>query len=112
MDEKVIKYLFDIQESISHIEDFTKEISSFFEYEDDLLIRRAVERELEIIGEAMHRILGINEDIDIQNSRKIVDLRNRVIHGYDKVDNGVIWSILVKYLPKLKSEVEILLPKE
>lgn len=50
MDEKIIKYLLDIQESISHIEDFTKDVFSFFEYEEDLLIRRAVERELEIIG--------------------------------------------------------------
>lgn len=60
----------------------------------------------------MHRILGINENIDIQNSRKIVDLRNRVIHGYDKVDNGVIWSILKRHLPNLKLEVEQLLEHE
>jgi len=55
-----------------------------------LLVRRAVERELEIIGEAMNRILNLDNSIEIEHSRRIVDLRNRVIHGYDKVDNGVI----------------------
>jgi uncharacterized protein with HEPN domain len=67
------------------------------------------ERALEITGEALSRILKISEDIQIQNSRRIVDLRNRVIHGYDKVDNGVIWAILKKHLPVLKEDVNKLI---
>ena len=74
-------------------------------YQQSLLIRRAVERELEIIGEAINRILTIKDDIEIQNSRRIVDLRNRVIHGYDKVDNILIWSILKTHIPLLKADV-------
>jgi uncharacterized protein with HEPN domain len=114
MDEekRIKKYLIDISESISHIEEFTEGVDSFFDYEKNLLVKRAVERELEIIGEAMRRILDINEDIGIQHSRRIVDLRNRVIHGYDKVDDAVIWGILKKHIPLLKSEVKELLEEE
>nr|WP_081624322.1 HepT-like ribonuclease domain-containing protein [Proteiniphilum acetatigenes] len=45
----------------------------------------AVERNIEIIGEAMNRILKEDGSIEITNSRKIVDVRNRIIHGYDSV---------------------------
>lgn len=112
MDEKVKKFLLDIEESIHHIEEFTKDVSSFFDYEKHLMLKRAVERELEIIGEAMKRILELDEGVEIQNARRIVDLRNRVIHGYDKVDDGVIWGILRKHIPILKEEVAILLSEK
>jgi len=105
MDERIKKYAFDIFEAIEHTEEFTKETDSFAEYEKNLLVRRGVERELEIIGEAMNRILKIDENIDITNARRIVDMRNRVIHGYDKVDNAVIWGILKRHLPNLKIEI-------
>ena len=68
-----------------------------------------VERELEIIGEAAKHILDMEPDIQIDDARKIVDLRNFVIHGYDKVDNVIIWGVVNKNLPKLKEQVEDLL---
>ena len=74
---KVEKYLLDIKESIEHIENFTVDVISYYDYEKNLLLRRAVERELEIIGEALNRIFKINDQIDISNGRRIVDLRNR-----------------------------------
>src|SRR5690606_34172851 len=98
------KFLHDILEAISHIENFTSGFS-FNEYENDLLVRRAVERELEIIGEAMNKLLILSPTIEIRHARRIVDLRNRVIHGYDKVDNGVIWGVIKKHLPNLNQEV-------
>ena len=103
------KYLLDIQEGIQHIEIFTATINSFFDYENNLLVKRAVEREIEIIGEAMNRILKLDEDIEIENAKRIVGVRNRVIHGYDKVDDAIIWGILVKHLPILKKQLEILI---
>ena len=66
-------------------------------------------RELEIIGEAINRILKINPDIEITEARRIVDLRNWVIHGYDKVDDVIIWGIISRDIPKLKEQVEELL---
>jgi len=69
-------------------------------------LQRAIERNLEIIGEAMNRILKIDENISIQDVKKIIDTRNKIIHGYNQVDNIIIWGIVIKYLPILKSEVE------
>lgn len=57
----------------------------------------------------MNRILKFSENIQIANSRKIVDVRNRIIHGYDSVSDEVIWGIVIKQLPLLKIEVESLL---
>jgi uncharacterized protein with HEPN domain len=68
-----------------------------------------VERNIEIIGEAMSRILKHDYTIQISNSRKIVDVRNRIIHGYDSVSDDVIWGIVIKNLPILKIEVEKLI---
>ena len=57
----------------------------------------------------MNRILKENSEVEISNSRKIVDVRNRIIHGYDSVSDDVIWGIVIKNLPVLQREVEILL---
>jgi uncharacterized protein with HEPN domain len=75
------------------------------------LLRRAVERELEIIGEATSKILKIDENIEISNARRIVDLRNWIIHGYDKVDDVVIWGIVSKDIPQLEKQITELLKK-
>lgn len=75
------------------------------------MVKRAVERELEIIGEAINRILYIEPDIGISEARRIVDLRNWVIHGYDKVDDVIIWGIISRDIPKLKAQVENMLEK-
>ena len=72
-------------------------------------MQRAIERNLEIIGEAINRILKIDENIPIQDVKKIIDTRNKIAHGYNQVDNIIIWGIVIKHLPILKSEVEKLL---
>lgn len=63
---------------------------NFEAYQNDLKTRRAVERNIEIIGEAMNRILQKDDSIELSNSRKIVDTRNRIIHGYDSVSDNII----------------------
>jgi len=82
---------------------------NFFEFQKDIKTRKAVERNIEIIGEAMDRILKMDPNIQISDSRKIVDTRNRIIHGYDVVSNDVLWLIVNKSLPVLKEEVKKLL---
>ena len=57
----------------------------------------------------MNRILQNETGIELSNSRKIVDTRNRIIHGYDSVSDDIIWSIVMAHLPNLKLEVEKLL---
>jgi len=109
MQLEILKYLLDIKESIDSIYDFLEGNRDFNMYKSNKLLRRGIERELEIIGEATSRILKINDKIEISNARRIVDLRNWVIHGYDKVDDVIIWGILIKDLPKLKEQVDRLL---
>jgi uncharacterized protein with HEPN domain len=106
---EILKNLFDIQVSINSIIDFVGNKVDISEYESNKLLRRAIERELEIIGEAAGRILKIEPTIEITNARKIVDLRNWLIHGYDKVDDIIIWGIIINHIPLLKQEVDILL---
>ena len=111
MKREIKKYLFDIKTSIDSINNFLGEKRDFFEYQENKLLRRGIEREIEIIGEAMSRILKLDQSIKIKNARQIVDARNWVIHGYDKVDDIVIWGIVSNHLPKLKMEIEELLKK-
>ena len=110
MDNNVKSWLYDIQNSIIEIESYFADTPKTFEvYQSDLRTKRAIERNIEIIGEAMSRILKLKSDIKISNSRKIVDVRNRIIHGYDSVSDEVIWGILIRNLPILQKEVEELL---
>ena len=112
MDNSIKTWLFDILNSINEIESYFLDTPKLFEvYQNDLRTKRAVERNIEIIGEAMSRILKEDKDIQISNSRKIVDVRNRIIHGYDSVSDDVIWGIVIKNLPVLQEEVEVLLEK-
>ena len=109
MNLKVKKYLFDIEEAITSIESYLGKQRNYHDYLKNKMLRRAVEREFEIIGEAMSRILKIEPNIAITDKRRIVDMRNRVIHGYDKVDNEIIWGTIVRHLPMLKKDVSFLL---
>jgi len=102
--------LFDINSSITEIEGYFEDGKRIFEnYKQDLKTKRAVERNLEIIGEAVKRILAKDKKIALTNARKIIDTRNRISHGYDAVSDDMIWGIIINHLPKLKIEVEALL---
>ena len=109
MDLEIKKYLFDIQESIDSIEKFLGDKRDFKVYVADKMLRRAVEREFEIIGEAMSRIEKLDSTLNISSKRQIISMRNRVIHGYDKIDNEIIWGTIVRHLPTLKIEIGRLL---
>jgi uncharacterized protein with HEPN domain len=99
----------DIEQSIIEIYEFLPAKRDFFEFQKDLKTRKAVERNIEIIGEAMDRILKAEPDFPIGDSRKIVDTRNRIIHGYDSVSDDIIWLIVNKHLPTLEQQVKELL---
>ncbi len=103
------KCLHDIIEAIDSIEEFLGPRRDFNIYMQNKLLRSGIERQLEIIGEATNRILQTDPLFELTGARKIVDLRNRVSHGYDSVDNQTIWGVIVKHLPPLKAEAERLL---
>ena len=110
MDIEIKTWLYDILNAINEIDSFfVDRPKDFISYQNDLRTKRAVERNVEIIGEAMSRILTRDDSIQLSNSRKIVDTRNRIIHGYDSVSDDIIWSIVIKHLPILKLEIEELL---
>ena len=110
MDNDIKTWLYDILNAIMEIDSFFYgSKNDFSAYQNDLKTRRAVERNIEIIGEAMNRILQRDKEILISNSRKIVDVRNRIIHGYDTVSDDIIWGVVVKYLPILQLETKLLL---
>lgn len=110
MDNDIKAWLYDMLNAIMEIDSYFIDSSKEFEkFQKDFRTKRAVERDIEIIGEAMSRILKRDETIVISNARKLVDTRNRISHGYDTVSDDVIWGIIIKHLPILRLEVEKLL---
>ncbi len=110
MDNQIKTWLFDILNSITEIQGyFEGEIVSFKHYKNDTKTKRATERGLSIIGEAVNRINKSTSTVMLSNSREIVGTRNIIVHGYDIVSDELVWSIVDDHLPKLKKEVEKLL---
>lgn len=103
------KFLKDIEQAGLNIDIHLEGRRVFSEYANNITKRRAIERELEIIGEATNNLLKTNPDFPISFARKIVDLRNRVIHAYDGIDEIIIWKVIMKDLPVLINEVQQLL---
>ena len=113
MDDLTKKHLYDILTAIEEIESFFGDKPKLFEdFYSNICLRRAIERNIEIIGEAMNRILKTDRNIAVTNARKIVDARNYIIHGYDSLSADILWSMVVNHLPKLKHEVMALLNNE
>lgn len=110
MDNEIAKWLNDILQAIQEIESFyTEKPMVFQEYLGDIKTKRAIERELEIIGEAVNRILKKDPNFHKLNARQIIATRNRIAHGYDSVSDDMIWSIVINQIPKLKTEIVKLL---
>lgn len=104
-----LKLLADIKDAIESIDEHLDYKRDFKEYLASKTKRRAVERELEIVGEAMNNLLKINPQRMLSYARIIVNLRNQIIHAYDNVNNTIIWKIVMKDLPVLLNEVNELI---
>jgi|TARA_B100000315_G_scaffold86313_1_gene79101 uncharacterized protein with HEPN domain len=107
-DEKMV--LFDIFQGCNIIQSFIQN-ETLDSYQSDLKLRLAIEREFEIIGEALNRLSTINETLfdKITESRRIIGLRNQIAHGYDSVDHSILWHIATTKLSTLSAEVQKLL---
>lgn len=103
--ERERKLLSDILNAIELIENFTLGINSFNDYILDIKTKSAVERQLAIVGEAVTK-LKKESSISIENSTQLIAFRNRLIHAYDNIDDAIVWTIIKKHLPLLKSEVQ------
>ncbi len=112
MDERILKWLYDIKFAIAEIDAyFDQREKNFFEYRKNTMLKRAIERDLEIIGEAVNRIIKRDSTYKtiISEATAIVGLRNQVMHAYDNISDENIWSVLINHLPKLKIEIEHLI---
>lgn len=109
IDREAKKLLTDIIDSIHSIDEHLEGKRIFEEYLANKTKRRAVERELEIIGEATSKLLKLHPEIKLSYARLIVDLRNKVIHAYDTIDDIIVWKIVIKDIPVLLKEATELL---
>jgi uncharacterized protein with HEPN domain len=79
--------------------------NNFQNFESEILLRRAIERDLEIIGEAIKKILELEPTIQISSARKIIGLRNIISHAYDSIEPEIIWGIIQRDIPLLQTEI-------
>ena len=107
MQLKVLKYLLDIESVIQEIESIkSKTENNFNTFKADIILQRAVERDLEIIGEAIRKIVEEDPNIQISSSKNIIGLRNIISHAYDSVEPEMIWGIIQNNVPILSDEIK------
>ena len=113
MTDEVRKRLLDALRACDSIQEFVSGVD-FATYQNDLMRCSAVERQLEIIGEALGQAANEDEKLKelIPAIPRIVALRNRVIHGYDSVDDEIVWDIVHNNVPSLKDRLKVFLEKE
>lgn len=104
------KYVFDIQRAVALLTEFTAN-KAFADYACDAMLRAAVEREFEIIGEALAQLAKRDADIAarISEHRRIIAFRNILIHGYAEVDDRLVWDVIETKLPVLSRDIATLL---
>ncbi len=105
METKIKTRLLDIDQCIDEIFNFIGDKKDFSAYQRDIKTKKAVERNLEIIGEAVGRILKEDGAFVLENAQNIIGTRNRIIHSYDNISDEIIWTIVIRDLPILKKQV-------
>jgi len=107
------KYLYDIRQASDRLVKFTQD-KQFADFERDPMLRAAVERQFEIIGEALVQLskLDATTVTRISEYRRIIAFRNILIHGYADVDHRLVWDVVETKLPVLRREIDILLPED
>jgi uncharacterized protein with HEPN domain len=99
--DRSAKYWSDILSAVVEIEGFVAPLSSLNEYTRDLKTKRAVERGLAIIGEAVGKLIKEDPGVQVEGARAIVGMRNRLIHSYDNIDDKIVWEVVRNHLPQL-----------
>lgn len=107
------KYLYDIKQAADLLGEFTGG-KEFSDYGENSMLRAAVERKFEIIGEALSKLSKLDPAIasQIGEHARIIAFRNILIHGYAEIDDRLVWDIVENKLPVLRREVDELLAKD
>jgi uncharacterized protein with HEPN domain len=110
MQPEAKKYLFDMREAARLVREFVAG-KTLREYVANPLLRSAVERQLMVLGEAMAQLSGRHPTVAsrIPQSRAIIDFRNVLVHGYDVIDDEIVWGVTESKLPDLAAELDALL---
>jgi uncharacterized protein with HEPN domain len=103
------KYLFDIQTAVQNIENFIGSPAVFEMFKQNFMLQQAVERNLEIIGEAINYLLKLNPKIKITSARRMVTQQIKSFTVMMKSNQNMVWNIFIIHLPLLKQEVKHLL---
>lgn len=103
-------FLNDIIKAAQHIQAFTAG-RTFADYSTNDLVHSAVEREFIVIGEALSRLekLDANLAARIADYRQIIGFRNVLVHGYESIDDQIVWLVVQNNVPILQSQAESLL---
>ena len=110
MPPEIAKLLFDMRQAADLIQAFVQD-KTIGDYLEDPMLRSAVERQFEIIGEALNQAVKLDATLKtrIRNTRHIINFRNILIHGYDSVDEAIVWQAVTKHLPILNREIKEIL---
>ena len=112
MDEYSKKYLLDVKYACEEVDSFFQGKKLFANFQTDILRQRAVERNVEIMGEAINQLVKHDSAIILPNAKAIIGTRNRVIHAYDNVTPEFLWSLVINHIPKLYEDVVALLREQ
>ncbi len=110
MDDAILKLLLDAKNTSENILLFSKE-KNYQEYNSDLLLKSAIERQFEILGEALKRIRNKDKDVVecINGWREAISFRNILAHGYDSIDDEIVWAVVKNNIPDLLKSINNLL---
>ena len=111
MKDDILAHLHDVLQAAKAVKEFVGD-RPFEDYASDALLRSAVERKFEIMGEALNRIRRDEPDIlsKLRDHRDIISFRNILVHGYDTIDNRIVWGVINEDLESLIEDVDKLLP--
>lgn len=101
-----MKLLFDINECCVNINEFILNINSFIDYAQNKLVKKAIERDLRTVGEAIVKLNKIS-NLTLANQEKIRAFRNRLVHDYNGISDELVWVAVTRYLPGLHKEVKL-----
>jgi uncharacterized protein with HEPN domain len=104
------KYLYDIARAAASAMEFLGG-KNFADYASDAMLRSAVERQLEIVGEALAQLARTDPATvsQISEYQRIISFRNILIHGYAEIDDRIVWNVLELKLPIVRRQAEALL---
>ena len=110
MNDETRKNLIDVLQAAEEIQGFVRGMD-FKAFKNNTVAKRAVERDFEIVGEALNRVKYTDNELlqKISEHHRIIGFRNILIHGYDIVDEAIVWQAVTKHLPILIKEVEEIL---